>query len=106
MLLFCVSVLGAGRIYHPGGDCNVTVLCFSTRCWSAVCSRQMLLCYCSVFQYSVLVGCIILAKIVMLLFCVSVLGAGRLYHPGRDCNGSVLCFSTWCWSDVSSWWRL
>ena len=83
MLLFCVSVLGAGRMYHPGRDCNVTV-----------------------FQYSVLVGCIILAEIVMLLFCVSVLGAGRMYHPGGDCNVTVLCFSTRCWSDVSSWRRL
>ena len=84
MLLFCVSVLGAGRMYHPGGDCNVTVLCFSTRCWSAI----------------------ILAEIVMLLFCVSVLGAGRMYHPGGDCNVTVLCFSTRCWSAVSSWRRL
>ena len=100
MLLFCVPLLGlvmyhpggdcnvtvlcfsAGRMYHPGGDCNVTVLCFSTRA----------------------VGCIILSEIVMLLFCVSVLGAGRMY--GRDCNVTVLCFSTRCWSDISSWWRL
>ena len=78
MLLFCVSVLGAGRIYHPGGDCNVTVLCFIS---------------------------IILAEIVMLLFCVSAL-VSRLYHPGGDCNVTVLCFSTRCWSDVSSWRRL
>ena len=42
MFLFYVSVLGAGRLYHPGGDCNVTVLCFSTRCWSAVSSWRRL----------------------------------------------------------------
>ena len=88
MLLFCVSVLGAGRLYHPGGDCNVTVLSVS------------------VLVHTVLVGCIILVEIVMLLLYVSVLGAGRMYHPGGDCNVTVLCFSTRCWSVVSSWGRL
>ena len=32
-------------------------------------------------------------EIVMLLFCVSVLGAGRLYHPGGDrsrCHGRYI----------------
>ena len=57
------------------------------------------------FCVSVL-GAGLMAEIVMLLFCVSVLGAGRMYHPGRDCNVTVLCFSTRCWSDVSSWQRL